>query len=321
MSVAPVGWAFVGTSGWVESRFARSVQDAGHRVVGAFGSSAEGSVRFAKAYGCQAYDSLAEMLADDAVEAVWVASPTVQHPDHALAAARAGRAVLVEKPVAADAVAARRLAGDLEPLGVLVGTGFQHRFNPGIAAVAEALAAGRIGTLCSLTIHRAVAGPGRPETWRNDPAQSGGWSLSDLGTHLLDAARHLVGEVEFWAARLSSPGRSLPVDDLSVVVLSCGEATVTVRAAMGMDGPGSYLEASGTAGWLRLTDFWAGGGRIADHTGADVEVAAADPYVAQVQAFSAAVRGAAWTGASLADGVRICELTDAARRFRGGPAA
>ncbi|MFS8499138.1 MAG: Gfo/Idh/MocA family oxidoreductase [Micromonosporaceae bacterium] len=315
-----VGWAFVGTSGWVDSRFAPSVQRAGHRIVGAFGSSPEGSARFAERYGCKAYGSLAELLADDAVEAVWVASPTAYHPEHALAAAEAGRAVLVEKPVAADAASAHRMAEQLARYDVLIGTAFQHRFNPGVAAVARALAHGRIGTMCSLTIHRAVSGPPRPTSWRMDPRLSGGWSISDLGTHLIDMARHLTGEVDFLAARLSSPGRGLALDDLSVVVLTHGEATITVRAAMGMVGPGSYIEVSGTEGWLRLSDFWTGGGRLLDHTGTEVEIPATDPYVAQVRAFSAAVRGAAWVGATLADGVRVAELTEAARSFRACPA-
>ncbi|MGC9665407.1 Gfo/Idh/MocA family protein [Planosporangium sp. 12N6] len=315
MTERQVGWAFVGASGWVESRFAPSVLAAGHRVVGAFGSSAASSARFAEKFGGTAFGSLEEMLADDAVDAVWVASPTAQHPAHALAAANAGHAVLVEKPLALDVEAARALAADLSATGVLAGVGFQHRFNPAVTAMAEALADGRIGTLSSLVIHHGVAGPAQPTAWRTDPAQSGGWSIADLGTHLLDAAQALLGRLDFWAARLSSPGRSLAVDDLSCVMLASGEATVVVRASTGTPGPASYLEASGTQGWVRVTDFWTGGGRLTDSSGRDVEIPAADPYVAQVRAFSAAVNGAAWTGATVDDGVAVVEWHAAAREF------
>src|SRR6266700_802222 len=234
MTERPVGWAFVGTSGWVDSRFAPSVAAAGHKLVGAFGSSAEGSARFAHHYQCTPYDSLEQLLADDAVEAVWVASPTALHPDHARAAAKAGRAVLVEKPLSVEVAAARLLA--------------------------EALASGQIGTLSSLTLHQGYAGPPKPSAWRTDPAQSGGWAIGDIGTHLLDLARYLLGEVDVHAARLSSPGRSLVVDDLCWIMLAHGEATVVLRAA-----------------------------------------------------FCAVVRGAPWTGSSIQDGVRVAELTSAAR--------
>lgn len=314
-AVPPVGWAFVGTSGWVDSRFAPSVLAAGHRVVGAFGSSPTGSKQFADKYGCSAYQSLAELLADDGVEAVWVASPTGQHAEHARAAAAAGHAVLVEKPLTADLASARQLAADLQGGAAPTGVGFHHRFNPGVMAVATAIADGQLGAISSVVIHHCYAGPAQPATWRGDIARSGGWAISDLGTHLLDTARYLLGEVDFWAGRLSSPGRGQSVDDLSCLILSRGEATIVVRASTGTPGPASYIEVSGTKGWLRLVDFWGGGGRITDSFGRDEAVVAADPYVAEVKAFSAAVRGEAWTGASIADGLRVVELTTAAQSF------
>jgi predicted dehydrogenase len=291
------------------------VHAAGHRVVGAFGSSAEGSARFARQFGATAYESMDEMLADEAVEAVWVASPTALHPAHARAAVAAGRAVLVEKPLAATADEAARLADELSGAPVLSATGFQHRFNPAVAAIADALADGRIGTLSSLVIQHAMAGPPAPTAWRTDQAASGGWSIADLGAHLLDIARYLLDDVAFWAARLSSPTRGLAVDDLSWVVLAHGEATVVVRASTGTPGPASYIEASGADGWVRVTDFWMGGGRLVDSTGRDEPITQADLYAAQADAFSAAVAGAAWPGASLADGVAVVDLMDAAHRF------
>jgi 1,5-anhydro-D-fructose reductase (1,5-anhydro-D-mannitol-forming) len=315
MADRQVGWAFIGTSGWAANRFAPSVVSAGHRVVGAFGSSVDGSARFARRFECSAYPSLAALLADDAVDAVWVASPTDRHPDHVRAAAEAGRAVLVEKPVAADVDAAHALAKELTGAPVLIGTGFQHRFNPAVAAMAGALSDGRIGTLSSLVLHHAMAGPAAPSQWRTEPARSGGWSIADLGTHLMDTARALVGEVDFWAARLSSPGRGLEVDDLSWVMLARGPATIVVRASTGTPGPTSYLEASGTDGWVRITDFWAGGGRLVDSTGRDEQLSTVDLYEAQVREFSRAVAGGEWTGATLQDGVRGVELFAEARRF------
>lgn len=69
MAGRQIGWGFVGTSGWVGSRFAPAVQAAGHRVAGGFGSSAESSAKFAERFGATPYRDLNEMLADDAVEA------------------------------------------------------------------------------------------------------------------------------------------------------------------------------------------------------------------------------------------------------------
>jgi predicted dehydrogenase len=299
----------------VASRFAPSVLAAGQRVVGAFGSSARGSARFAEQFGATAYQSLDELLADDAVEVVWIASPSDLHPVHTAAAVAAGRAVLIEKPVAVDPDVAGRLAEDLAGASGPVGVGFQHRFNPAVSAMAAALADGRIGTLSSLVLHHAIAGPREPTVWRTDPARGGGWSVADIGTHLMDIARHLLGDVDFWSARLSSPGRGLAVDDLSWVMLARGEATVLIRASTGTPGPPSYLEATGTDGWVRVSNFWTGGGQLTDSTGRAEQIAPVDLYAAQVLAFSRAIDGATWDGAGLRDGLRVVELLSAARRF------
>lgn len=314
MADTRIGWAFVGTSGWVASRFAPSVLAAGHRVVGAFGSSAEGSALFAERFGAAPYGSLQALLSDDAVDAVWIASPTPLHPEHAVAAVRAGRAILLEKPVAANAADASQLAAELAGVTTLIGTGFQHRFNPGVAAIAEALADGSLGELSSLVIQHSVAGPAAPATWRNDPA-SGGWAISDLGAHLLDVAQFLLPGASFWAARLSSPGRGLPVDDESWLMLAHGEATIVIRASTGAAAAASSIEAIGTKGWIKATGFWTGGGLVTDSRGREQDLGAVDLYARQVAAFSAAVTGKAWTGATLADGVRVSELTDAAWEF------
>jgi predicted dehydrogenase len=309
-----IGWGFVGTSGWVGSRFAPAVQAAGHRVAGGFGSSAESSAKFAERFGASPYHDLNEMLADDAVEAVWIASPTALHPEHAQAVAAAGKPMLLEKPVAATAAAARQLAAGLAGTPVLVAAGFQHRFNPAVAAVADTLAKGQVGTLSSLVIQHSIAGPAAPTAWRADPA-SGGWAIADLGAHLLDIAGFLLPGARFWAARLTSPSRGLPVDDESWVLLARGEVTVVIRAATGAVGPASFIEAIGSEGWVRAAGFWVGTARVTDSAGRDEELPAADLYAAQVAAFSGAVAGAEWKGATLADGVRVSELMGDAWEF------
>jgi predicted dehydrogenase len=165
-------------------------------------------------------------------------------------------------------------------------------------------------------VHHTFAGPPRPVEWRTDPAVSGGWSIGDIGTHLLDIAQTLVDGLDFCAARLSSPGRGLAVDDQAWMMLTAGEATVVLRAATGTAGPPSAIEASGTDGWVRVTGFWTGGGRLTDSTGRDEELPAVDPYVEQAKAFSAAVRnGPKWTGATVEDGLRVARWHAAARRF------
>jgi 1,5-anhydro-D-fructose reductase (1,5-anhydro-D-mannitol-forming) len=308
----PVGWGFIGSSGWVDSHFASSVKEAGHHVVGAYGSSAKGSLDFAEKHEAKAFASLDALLADDDVDAIWVASPTAQHADHAAAAAAAGRAVLIEKPLTTSAGDAHVLASQIAELGVVAGVGFQHRFNPGVQAVADRLREGVVGTVTTGLIHRSVVGPTSPSPWRTDIAQSAGWSVTDIGTHLLDTIAHLLGPLDLCGARLSSPGRGLAVDDVSTLLFAAGAATVVVRASTSSAGPPPAIEIGGTEGWVRLTDFWAGGGHLSDSTGLDLELPAVNVYALQVAAFSAAVRHGPWQGATIDDGVKIVEIVDAA---------
>lgn len=321
MSDVPVGWAFIGSSGWVTGKFAQAVVDAGQKVVGAFGSLPAGSVEFAQRYDCTAFQSLEEMLDHPAVEAVWVASPTAQHVDHALAVHAAGKAVLVEKPLAIDARSAGRLCEGVVPQPNLpAATAFQHRFNPSVVAVKALLDGGTLGEISSMLIHHSVIAPGTPTGWRRDPLQSGGWSVTDIGTHLLDIAGYLFGNVEFWASRLSSPGLGLGVDDLSIIILSSGQTSIVVRASTGTSGPDSLIEVSGSDGWARMADFWGGAGTLTHSVQGVHHIAPADPYVQQVAAFSAAVRGAEWCGATLDDGRRVTGIVDAAREFNAARA-
>src|SRR5262245_49050074 len=79
------------------------------RLVGVFDIDADLRARRAAEWSCRVFGSLEELLADDEVEAVFVLSPTRLHVEHAEAALRAGKHVLVEKPVSRDAAAVTRL--------------------------------------------------------------------------------------------------------------------------------------------------------------------------------------------------------------------
>ena len=137
---------------------------------------------------------LAEFLAREDVDAVCICTPNNSHAEIALAALRARKHVLCEKPMAISAEDAVRMVETAEQMGVLLTVGHQSRFSPAAQALYHQLREGAFG---SLYFARAsmVRRMGIP-TWGHffDPAVQGGGCLIDLGTHALDLALWLLND-------------------------------------------------------------------------------------------------------------------------------
>src|SRR5215217_5260137 len=101
-------WGLVGTSGFADAVFAPVLRNAGQELLGAVGSSPQGSAAFAVRHGApRTYESLEAMLRDPDVDAVWIASPNHLHEEHVRMALEAGKHVLAEKPLAITGSGAR----------------------------------------------------------------------------------------------------------------------------------------------------------------------------------------------------------------------
>jgi predicted dehydrogenase len=140
----------------------------------------------------KSYDSYEALLADPDVDAVYIPLPNHMHLEWTLAAARAGKHVLCEKPLALTSADAERMVASCESAGVRLMEAFMYRLHPSWVAVREMVAAGRIGQL------RAV------QSWfsfyNDDPAnirnirEMGGGALYDIGCYCINLSRILFGE-------------------------------------------------------------------------------------------------------------------------------
>ena len=120
---------------------------------------AAGARDFAARFGgCAAYDSAAALIADDAVEAVIVSTPTDTHCEHTLAAAAAGKHVLCEKPMARDRHEARRMVDACREAGVTLGVAYRRRLFPQVLEAKRRLAAGEIGPKVFTRTHYSGGG-------------------------------------------------------------------------------------------------------------------------------------------------------------------
>lgn len=160
------------------------------------------------------HDAL-DAVRDPEVDIVSICSPTAEHADVAVAAAEAGKALWIEKPVGLTLAEARRVHDAVLANGVAVAVGHNYRSSPAIAEIRRRVLAGDIGTV-ELLRGRYDAGyaadPDAPLSWRFKSELAGGGASSDILSHLVDLAQYLNGPIVEAVGRTRITHRTRPVD-------------------------------------------------------------------------------------------------------------
>ncbi len=138
-----------------------------------------------------AHGSYEALLADPDVDALYIPLPNHLHPEWAIAAARAGKHVLCEKPLAMTAIDAERMVAAADAAGVHLMEAFMYRLHPSWVAVRELVAGGRIGRLVAVQSWFSFFNDD-PANIRNSLA-SGGGALYDIGSYSVNVSRLLFG--------------------------------------------------------------------------------------------------------------------------------
>ena len=247
----------------------------------------------------RAHDSYEALLADPEVDAVYIPLPNHLHAEWTIAAARAGKHVLCEKPLATSVDDAERMIAACEEAGVVLMEAFMYRHHPSWVAVRELIAAGRIGRLVAV------------QSWfsffNDDPANirnilaAGGGALYDIGCYCVNLSRMLfVGE----PTRVLGSVTRDPVGGTDTVVsaiLEFGDGVATFTASTRAEDD-QRVHVHGTEGRISLGIPF----NIPPHLPTHVHVAAggdppvapqietltfepADPYTVEAEAFADAV--------------------------------
>lgn len=192
--------------------------------------------------GCRAVTDPAEVFASDA-DLVIVATLNNTLTPLSLAAVKAGKHVLVEKPAARTSFELESLRAAAESAGVRVRVGYNHRFHPAILKAHELVDSGAIGPLMFLRGRYGHGGrTGYDREWRADPAISGGGELIDQGVHLIDLAGWFLGAFARIEGHTETSFWDMAVDD---------NAFISLRTAAGQT---AWLHASCTE-WKNLFSF------------------------------------------------------------------
>lgn len=145
--------------------------------------------------GCSSATDFNSVLADPKIDAVIVATLNASLAPITLAAVRAGKHVLVEKPGALFARELREIQTAAAKTGARVRIGYNHRFHPALRKTRALLDSGVLGPLMFLRARYGHGGrKGYDREWRADPKLSGGGELIDQGVHLIDLAGWILGD-------------------------------------------------------------------------------------------------------------------------------
>jgi len=149
----------------------------------------------AREFGIEhAFTSTAELCASSDVDAIFVATPDALHLADVLEAVRQGKPVLVEKPMAMNAVEARHMVEAAHTAKVMLGVAHVMRFEKSVRWFRDRIASGAIGK--PVLARAAFVAPlmTSPRTWINDPTLATGGPLADIGVHCFDTLRHVLGD-------------------------------------------------------------------------------------------------------------------------------
>jgi UDP-N-acetyl-2-amino-2-deoxyglucuronate dehydrogenase len=256
------GFGIVGL-GLIADFHAKAIQEiSGSKatLVACCSRSPEKAGGFAEKYNCRGYADLEEFLADPGLDIVSICSPSGAHLDTALAAARAGKHVIVEKPLEITPQRCDRIIGACDRAGVSLAGVFQSRFSEVAGLLKSTLEQGRFG---KLVLGDAYVKWFRSQEyydkggWHGTRALDGGGALINQSIHAIDLLQWFMGPVESVRAFTGTVGHErIEVEDNAVAALRFRNGAFGVIEGSTAVYPGflKRIEISGTTGSVVLEE-------------------------------------------------------------------
>ena len=233
---------------------ARAIKDAGGELVACYDHIPQAAENIANEFGGQAYQSLDAMLADPKVEVVTIGTPSGAHCEPAIAAARAGKHVIVEKPLEITLERCDAIINACDKAGVTLSTIFPSRFHDSSIKIKRAIEANRFG---KLTMGDAVVKWYRTQgyydsgAWRGTWELDGGGALMNQAIHSVDLLTWLMGPiVEIRAQTALLTHERIAVEDAAVATVQFANGALGIIEATTAAYPGylKRVEIHGSAG-------------------------------------------------------------------------
>ena len=224
---------------------------------------------FAKRFGWQTTETSWErLLGREDIGLVDICTPNATHCPIAVAAAKAGKHIICEKPMAMNAGESRRMLDAARAAGVRHMVAFNYRRAPAVALARRLIDEGKLGAIRhfdAVYYQDWLVDPDSHFVWRHDIKEAGSGAHGDMNAHLVDLARYLVGEIDAVSGAQEIFIRERPLEDgTGTAVVTADDATYFL-ARFRNGALGSFLAtrfATGRKNFLRLEIFGSEGGLV-----------------------------------------------------------
>lgn len=255
-----LGFGLIGC-GMIADVHANAIRDMrGGKVVAFFSRSMEKAKAYSDKHGGKPYDQLSSLLNDPKVDAVSICTPSGAHMEPAIAAAQAGKHVVVEKPLEVTSKRCDRIIEACEKAGVTLATIFPSRFHESAQLLKQAVDAGRFG---KITLADAYVKWYRTQAYYDSGAWRGTWKLDGGGAlmnqaiHSVDLLLWLAGPVEEVVANVATLAHErIEVEDVAVASLRFASGALGTIEATTAAFPGELkrIEIHGSQGSASLRE-------------------------------------------------------------------
>jgi 1,5-anhydro-D-fructose reductase (1,5-anhydro-D-mannitol-forming) len=308
------GWGLIGASTIARQYMVDAIRaQQGHDVVAVMSSSLDRAKTFAGEQKIpSAYDSLDAVLQDPAVDVVYISTTNELHAAQAIAAARAGKHVLCEKPLALTLDDALAMARTCKEAGVVLATNHHLRNAATHRKIRELILAGAIGRPLFARVFHAVYLPPNLQGWRLDRPEAGGGVILDITVHDVDTLRFLFGSepVEAMGMSQSASLAKHGLEDGAMAVLRFDNgALAQLHDAFTVKHAGHGIEIHGEAGSIVgrnvMSQRPVGDVLLRSEAGeTPMPVNHEGLYLRGVAAFCSALKGQGGPAATALDGIR-----------------
>lgn len=259
-----INWGIIGCGNVTEVKSGPAFQKiAGSRLLAVMRRQSDLARDYALRHGVPLwYDKADALLANPDIQAVYIATPPGSHAEYAIQALKAGKAVYVEKPMAAHHAECLEMNKVAQQTGNPLFVAYYRRALPGFVTIKQLIQKGAIGRPVYFAIRyfrpASAVDAVLPPPWRLVPEISGGGYIYDLGSHQLDLIDYLLGPLQSWSSTTHSRNKIHRVEDF-VAGGFVGEGGITGSAVWDFAAPANQeedsMEIRGDQGLIRFSCF------------------------------------------------------------------
>jgi predicted dehydrogenase len=276
-------WGLIGCGDIARKRIAPALRDLEScDFVGVSRARVDLAELFAAEFGARkVYRTWADLVTDDVIQAVYIATPVGVHAVQAIAAAEAGKHVLCEKPMAMNVAECDRMIAAARANQVKLGVAYYRHFYPVVSRAKELIAAGEIGQPVIAQINAFEffnPAPDHSRAWLLRKDRSGGGPMFDFGCHRIEVLANIFGPIARVSARLANVVFEREVEDTATTLFqfesgACATLSVTHAAREAQD----TLDIFGTGGSIHISNLNEGVMRWISAEGEECETLSPNP--------------------------------------------